>query len=454
MKERQRAERLAQAIEELIQGRLPGDLEDEELNELLVIARIRLDAARTAAQAGAEEEEAVWERILARISQLRRQRSGDPNGFLNGSEPAGYLAVDEDPEHTEIRDLQGIVALRRHLAEEMALLSEAYRDVVWQRLQIRLLAAQDERRALFRLPFHRPNREAAAVAYAVDRLILGEPLWQAGDPALDELLRLARIRRAVGQATAAAARDYQGRVWARLRPRLMARLMGAAGRHRLPTFGWPKLAAAGATAALLLALLGPLPATGVQGHPLTRFARLVGEQVGVVETSAPPSLPPPTRIVEGEDISLEEASAILGLPLRKPTELPPGFVLVASRHFPVGITADLGGTYMLAYQGPDSGSPEPPLILIYQERSTGNSIAVQEGSTSSFLLSDGTIATYVEGSWRAAGAQVIWGEDGAQTLIFDRGGLRTIIHHLGGDRLLPQDLLAIAQSMVAAGGDR
>jgi len=48
MRDRDRADMLARAIEEMVQGGLPQSLGDEELEELLQIARIRLDAARMA----------------------------------------------------------------------------------------------------------------------------------------------------------------------------------------------------------------------------------------------------------------------------------------------------------------------------------------------------------------------------------------------------------------------
>lgn len=450
MREKERADKLTQAIEEIIQGRLPADLGDEELNDLLSIARIRLDAARTAAQVGAEEQEALWERIVTRISELKRHQSGEPNGTANAIDPAGDLAADENPGRREIRDLQGIVALRRQMAEEMALLAEVHREAVWQRIQMRLYSLQG-RRGLF--PFHRRHPEADVVAHAVDRLVQGEPVWETGDPRLEELVRLARLRRALGQLTGAPG-DHQSRVWARLRPRLMAQVMGASGgrRRSLPAVTWRHVAA-GATAAVLAAALIPLPVSGLEGHPAARFAHFLGEQVGITETSSPPALPPPTQVVEGVEIAADEASLLMGITIRQPTELPPGFTLVAARHFSVGITADTGGVYMLAYQGPEAGGGEPDLILIYQERATGNTIAVQEGSTTAFLLPDGTIATYVEGTWQPAGGQAVWGDDGAQTLLFDRDGVRTIIHHLGAQPLPTPELLAIAQSMLPPAAD-
>ena len=73
---------------------------------------------------------------------------------------------------------------------------------------------------------------------------------------------------------------------------------------------------------------------------------------------------------------------------------------------------------------------------------------VQQGSALDFTLSDGTPATYVDGSWRPSGGNIVWGEGGAQTMVFDRDGLRTIIFHNDGPRMDPSYLWAIAEGMV------
>ena len=82
MRDEDRADMLARAIEEMVQGGLPEDLGDEEMEELLQIARIRLDAARMASQTGAETQDAVLERLIARLHVLRGEHnSGETRPF-------------------------------------------------------------------------------------------------------------------------------------------------------------------------------------------------------------------------------------------------------------------------------------------------------------------------------------------------------------------------------------
>ena len=80
MRDEDRADKLARAIEEMVQGGLPEDLVDEELEELLQIARIRLDAARMATQTGAETQDAVLERLIARLHVLHGEHNGGEAG--------------------------------------------------------------------------------------------------------------------------------------------------------------------------------------------------------------------------------------------------------------------------------------------------------------------------------------------------------------------------------------
>ena len=70
-----------------------------------------------------------------------------------------------------------------------------------------------------------------------------------------------------------------------------------------------------------------------------------------------------------------------------------------------------------------------------------------QGSARDITLSDGTRATYVEGSWSASADQVVWGADGTQTLVFDRDGLRTIVRYDNGPRMEPSELATIAEGM-------
>src|SRR3989304_3971677 len=103
MRDEDRADKLARAIEEMVQGGLPEDLGDEDLEELLQIARIRLDAARMAAQTGAETQDAVLERLAARLHVLRGEHdSGETHPSVVDS--TGDFAPDDDhPEGVGVR---------------------------------------------------------------------------------------------------------------------------------------------------------------------------------------------------------------------------------------------------------------------------------------------------------------------------------------------------------------
>jgi hypothetical protein len=449
MLDQDRADKLAKAIEEMVQGRMPKDLDDEELQQLLQIAKIRLDAARQAAEAGAEAQSTVLERLIARLNVLQKQGNSEPSGSTTAHDLPEDIAADrEDAEHLDVKEIQEVINLRRQMAEHAAVISEAHRETVWQRVQARIQASQSEKRSFFRWPFRRRDREADDFGATLDRMILGKPIWEAQDSKLEELLRLARIRRVAAATARTGFLDQQARVWARLRPRLMARL--SRSRHppvfqRRATAPWPKLAAAGAAVALVIAALGPIPATGLAHHPVSEFARFLGGHIGVSETSAPPTVPPVTEVIQSNDVSADRASTLLSLPVYEPTFLPSGYHQVSSQYFPRALTADQGGLFVLTYQNSSlTGSPQT--ILIYQERASSNSIVVEEGFAQDIWLSAGTRATYVNGTWQPTGTDLTWGEDDAETILFDLGGLRTVIYTTDGDLPLA-DLVAIADSL-------
>ncbi len=451
MDDQNRADELAKAIEEMVQGRMPEDLNDEELQQLVQIAKIRLDAAHLAAEAGTEAQSAILERLIARLNLLQEQASSEPEGSTTTHDCAEDIAADRtDPEQTDIKELQEVIDLRRRMSEQAAAISDAHREAVWQRVQARIQASESERRGFLPWLFHRRDREADDFGTALDRMILGEPIWEARDSKLEELLRVARMRRAVATTTRTGFLDQQARVWARLRPRLMARL--SRSRHppvfqRRATAPWPKLAAAGAAVALVAAALGPIPATGLAHHPATEFARFLGGHIGVSETSAPPPVPPVTEVIQSNEVSADRASTLLGLPVYEPTSLPSGYHQISSQYFPRALTADQGGVFVLAFQD-SSPTGGPATILIYQEHASTNSIVVEEGFAQDIWLSAGTPATHVSGTWRPAGADLTWGEEDAQTILFDLGGLRTVIYTMDGT-LPPAHLMAMADSLAS-----
>jgi hypothetical protein len=449
MRDQDRADKLAKAIEEMVQGNMPEGLDDEELDELLQIAKIRLDVSHLAAAAGAQAQADVLKRLIARLGSLQEGEDREPDGLPTVSDSAGEIASgDKDPEQVEVQELQDIIRVRRQMAERAATISDSRREPVWQRVQARIQAEQSEKRGLFRWPFRRRDPEADDFGAALDRMILGEPMWEATDSKLEELIRVARIRRAAAVTANTGFADQQARVWARISPRLMARLNPP---WRSPIFrrsgAMPRLKlAAGAAAALAIAALGPLPATGLAHHPVAEFVRFVGgNHTAVVETSAPPAVPPVTEVIQSDDTTAAQASALLGLTVYEPTLMPAGYHEASSRYFPDAIVAETGGVYTLVYEGSGMGESSAT-ILIYQERTSSSSIAVEEGFAQDILLSNDTPATWISGTWRPLGSTLTWGEDDALTVIFDLGGLRTIIQTTDNGLLL-QDIVTIADSM-------
>lgn len=453
MKDKDRAEKLAKAIEEMVEGRTPETLDDEELQELLQIAKIRLDAAQAAAQLGAATQSAMLERLIARLSPLQKQGNGEPDGppaVNNSAETAP--ADDRQTDEIDIKELQDVIGLRRRVAEHAAAISETHREAVWQRVQARIQARQSEKRGLLRWPLRRRDRQVDDFGAALDRMVLGEPIWEAENSGLADLLNVARVRHAAATTADPGFADRHARVWARLRPRLLARLMGSRRprvfKPRRAALPWAKLAAAGAVVALVFAALGPIPATGLANHPVADFARFVGGHIGVSETSTPPVVPPVTVVIESNDASADEASDLMGRLVYQPTFVPSDYHQVSSQYFPTAVTADQGGLFLIAYEGPSpTGSPEA--ILIYQESASSNNIVVEQGFAQDIQLADtGIPATYVSGTWRSLGSDLTWSDEDGQSIVFDLGGLRTTIHATDGG-LPVASLVAIADSLAA-----
>ena len=449
MRDEDRADKLAKAIEEMVQGRTPDGLDDEELDELLQIAKIRFDAGQLAARAGAEAQAEVLKRVMDRLGSLQEGDSREPDGLSTANDSAGEIAYgDRDPEQLDVQELQHIVGVRRRMAERAATISESHREAVWQRVQARIQAEQSKKRGLFRWPFRRRDPEADDFSAALDRMILGQPMREDQDSKLAGLMHVARVRCAAAETANAGFIDQQARVWARIRPRLMAHRSPS---RRSPIFQhhgstpWPKLAAAGAIIALVIAALGPIPATGLAHHPAAEFARFVGGHVGVVETSAPPTVPPVTEVIEGNNTTAAQAGTLLGQTVYKPTSLPAGYREASSRYFSGAILAESGGVFILAYEN-SSMRGDSETILIFQEHTSSSSIAVEQGFAQDIRLSNGTPATWINGTWRPSDSTLTWGEGDALTIIFDLGGLRTVIQ--ATDSSLPlQDIVAIADGL-------
>jgi hypothetical protein len=212
-----------------------------------------------------------------------------------------------------------------------------------------------------------------------------------------------------------------------------------------------------------IAVAGPLPATGFADHPLASLSRSVAEQIGVREAaSSPPIGEEPPIVIEGREVTIEEATALLGAYVRVPPA-PEGFTLASSRYFDTGISSG-SGTYALTYTGPNNGT-----LAVFQERAPNIAVldatndapparpqdlvgpAADDAAPIAVTLEDGTPAAYIRGAWQPSpdGATLTWDPIAGRSLMFDRAGLRTTIQYTGPEDNAPS-LFALADSFTPA----
>ena len=80
MNEEERAKRLSDAIDAWLQGREPDlDLDDDELIELLRIARLRHGAGQARAAAALACQELVWRVLHARLVARQMEQEAEPH---------------------------------------------------------------------------------------------------------------------------------------------------------------------------------------------------------------------------------------------------------------------------------------------------------------------------------------------------------------------------------------
>ncbi len=412
MNEEERAEWLARAIDDLLSSDRsrpkeppPPKFERQELNALLRIAHSRAEQGDASIQAGVQYEGAVWRRVLERLDRRRTSREVRA---LDASEPANpeEIAAAKPLEEMEIDELREIARLRRMMAERAASIAETHRDHIWERVQSRI-QAQPQKRWPF--TFFVAKRGKPTLADGAD----GFATW-----ARDSLLNGERR---------AAERSAEPTYAEKTHPGL--------------SVGWQKTAAAAALVVLIAVALAPLPATGFAEHPVAGLVRSIGEHLGVREAGEPPPPPPVTTVVPGSEITAAEASDRLGIHVGVPAAPPSGFELTSARFFDQALTADEGGTYTLTYTRAGGSS-----VVIYQERASAEQFAVEGGAATDVALSDGTAGTYVEGMWEPVDGKLVWSAGGAQTLLFERGELRTTIQYTGPEAEAPS-LFAVADSL-------
>jgi hypothetical protein len=385
---------------------------------------------------GIQYEGEVWQRVLQRLDRRRTPRTVRPFDATEAATEADEAAASRDLQEMEVDELRQIARLRRQLAEQAVSIAEAHRAEVWKRVQSRLDV--NTKRKWWSQFFRRAD-DRERLAAALDRATTAEDGRDSGD---DEIGKLAgRGSRTYWSRFARAANAGQGR------RREDDTTPTGEREQRAPPGGaglWPRLAVAGALGALVVAALGPLPVTGFAGHPVARAARSVGEFIGVSETQTPPEIGGVPVISEGTDMTAAEASQRLGVRVVVPAASPDGFALTSSQFFETPLTADAGGTFALTYAAADGSA-----LVIYQEQASGADFGVEGGSATNVALGDGTAATYVEGVWQpAAEGGLAWSEGGAQTLVFERNGVRTTIQYTGPEAEAPS-LFAVADSMAA-----
>ncbi len=458
MNEQEKAQKLSDAIDAILEGREPN-LDDPELEELLGIARLRLRAGKALADVGLTYQELLRRVLQARMASRHMKPSketedpppetgdittvGDPGDYLDPLDPGyGKLVnfLDFWPRVGQVEHPgSGLPGTARGAAAKTA----------GQALVIPLWQASEQHKAT----------KADALAPVVDRLVRRRKQTSPmDDPELEELVQVANLRRYVGQALAAAGTPYKRRLWSVLRLRLAAALRRQASEPH-PRIAaavghapWKYGAAAAAVVALTLFALGPWAATGFADHPLSQVFEFVSEHVGVAGVDGPPPTQVPVHPSK-ETVSPEQAGELLGLPVRQPTYLPEGFKLASSMYYAEGRMSPEQGSYQLIYtQGgvePESVPLTDPIILIRQEASTPDAVAQQTDHIETVLIGSAVPATFAQGMWVAgADGALQWADANAQTLVFDQNGVRTsIVWKMAQDD--KEELLKIAESMLA-----
>jgi hypothetical protein len=188
----------------------------------------------------------------------------------------------------------------------------------------------------------------------------------------------------------------------------------------------------------VLLTLAPLPFTGFGGHPAVAAAERVGEFVGVAETTDAPLAPGAGTVIEGQPATVIDASATLGILLSAP-DAALGMPLTSSRVFPTGLTGEGSGLFVAHY------SNNVATLSMYQEAAGGANFAVPAGQPV-IILTDGTEATYFDGTWVSDGESLTWQDTGTQSIVIERNAVRTTIRY-GGPRLDPGELADVAAAV-------
>ena len=322
MNEKERADWLARAVDNLIQRREaaepPEDLNDGDLAGIMRVARARLSLAETTAHQGLQYEGAVWQKVLDRLEQRASNPGRKSNAATYFLKKSGDETLHHEANEDELKGLEDIVALRKRMADESMALAEPHREAVWHTVRSRL-EARGRKRGFFSF-LRRDQVEADELAPALDDIVVGQTVWRATDSRIDDLVELARKRRELGRLAQDGSAGAQHRAWSRIDSAFHAEprrgeVQPAPNGARL---AWRRLALGAAALALLVAGLGPIPATGLADHPAVRFAEDVAQHIGVIESNGPPADTGTPFVITGEPASAADASRLLGIEVSQP----------------------------------------------------------------------------------------------------------------------------------------
>lgn len=456
MNEEEKAEKLSEAIDALLEGREP-DLDDQELQDLLGVARLRLRAGKALADVGLTYQEllrrVLQARMVSRHMTSEKEEEDPPpevHDITEIAEPREYLDP-LDPGYGKLVNFLDFWPRAGETRPAPAEGATAATKLAGSPTVIPLWKAAEEHKAT----------KADSLAPVVDRLVRNRKRTMAlDDQELEDLVQVAHLRRYVGQALASAGTPYKRRLWSVLRLRLAANLRRQASQPPRPRIAaaagrsWKYGVAAAAAVALTLFAVGPWAASGFAQNPISQMFDFVSEQVGVQGVDGPPPTQVPTTIPM-EEVPPEQAAGRLGIAVRQPTYVPDGFALASSAYYAQGGVTPEQGTYKLVYT---QGGVDPetlkgqtdPRVIIYQEPATPSTIAQKSAYIEQVAIGGSLPGTYVRGMWAPGPDGTLeWVEGDAEVLVFDQNSVRTfIVYRYGQDE--KGELVKIAESMLAS----
>jgi hypothetical protein len=457
MNEDEKAQKLSDAIDALLEGREP-DLDDQELQELLGVARLRLRAGKALADVGLTYQEllrrVLQARMVSRQMTPEDEQEEDPppevHDITDIADPKEYL----DPLDPGYGKLVNFLDFWPRAGEPNATTgpkgAAAASKLAGPSVVIPLWKAAEQHKAT----------KADSLAPVVDRLVRSRKrTLSVDDQELKELVQVANLRRYVGQTLASAGTPYKRRLWSVLRLRLTANLRRQATQSRRPAItvaagrSWKYAVAAAAAIALTLFTVGPWAASGFAQNPISQVFDFVGGHVGVQGVEEPPPTQVPVHAPK-ENVSPEQAAERLGIPVRQPTYLPEGFELASSSYYEQSGTTPEEGQFVLFYTlggvDPATVPLRDPMLIIYQEQATVSTIAEKSAYIEEIVIAGSVPGTYVRGMWAPAEDGTLqWVDDEAEVLVFDHDGVRTFIVYRYGEQE-KKELLKIAESMLAS----